>query len=59
MSMVTLDGSPSTYFVFDISGAFDAAGLSQILLGGGLTADNVLFNITGTTPVPASAEPLF
>jgi hypothetical protein len=44
---LTLDGAGD--YVFNISGLFSLAGSSQIILTGGATADNVLYNITGTT----------
>lgn len=42
---LTLSGSASDYYVFNISDSLTLSH-SSILLSGGLTADNVLFNIT-------------
>jgi len=46
-STLTLNGSGD--FVFNISNLLMLGGSAQIILTGGATADNVLFNITGTT----------
>lgn len=45
--VLTLHGTASDYYVFNISDALTLSHAS-ILLSGGLTADNVLFNITRT-----------
>jgi hypothetical protein len=44
---LTLNGAGD--FVFNISGLFSLAGSSQIILAGGATDADVLYNITGTT----------
>ena len=44
---LTLTGSSSDYFVFNIYGGFTLTGTSSIKLLGGLTSSNVLFNIIG------------
>jgi hypothetical protein len=46
-STLTLNGSGD--FVFNISGALNLQGSSQVILTGGADPANVLFNITGTT----------
>ncbi|MGZ4982875.1 MAG: collagen-binding domain-containing protein [Chthoniobacterales bacterium] len=52
---LTLSGSATDSFVFNISSIFKLVG-AQILLTGGLTADHVLFNYTGTTDVTVSGS---
>jgi hypothetical protein len=44
---VTLSGAGQ--YIFNISGALNLQGTSQIVLANGATAGNVLYNITGTT----------
>lgn len=46
-SALTLNGPGD--FVFNISGLLNLQGMATVILTGGATADNVLFNITGTT----------
>ena len=45
---LTLNGAAGSAFVLNISGAFSLGGNAKILLTGGLTVSNVLFNITGS-----------
>lgn len=45
---LTLQGTASTNFVLNISRQFSMSDHSQIILSGGVTWDNVLFNIRGT-----------
>jgi hypothetical protein len=45
---LTLNGAANSAFVLNISGAFDLGGKAKILLTGGLTVSDVLFNITGS-----------
>src|SRR5207244_8146512 len=45
---LTLNGPAGSAFVLNISGAFSLAGNAKILLTGGLTVSDVLFNITGS-----------
>jgi choice-of-anchor A domain-containing protein len=47
-STITLNGPANAAFVLDITGNFNLSGTSQLLLGGGLTANNVLYNILST-----------
>jgi hypothetical protein len=44
---LTLSGSSSDYFVFNIYGGLSMTGTSSIKLTGGLTSSNVLFNFIG------------
>jgi cytoskeletal protein CcmA (bactofilin family) len=44
---LTLDGTPDTSFVINVSHKFSLTS-ANVFLTGGLTADNVLFNIRGT-----------
>jgi hypothetical protein len=46
-AILTINGSASDTFVLNDSGGFDFT-KSFIVLTGGITADNVLFNVTGT-----------
>ena len=48
-TVLTITGTAADSFVLNVSGDFDFA-QSVIVLSGGITADNVLFNITGTGP---------
>jgi hypothetical protein len=50
-STLTLDGGPSSSFVFDISGTFAITGASHVVLEGGVTPANVLFNYTGSSGI--------
>jgi choice-of-anchor A domain-containing protein len=52
-AVLTLSGSATDSFVFNISSTFMLTG-GKILLTGGLTAANVLFNFTGTNDVTLS-----
>ena len=45
---LTLNGAAGSAFVLNISGAFSLGGNAKILLTGGLTVSDVLFNITGS-----------
>jgi hypothetical protein len=45
---LTLNGAAGSAFVLNISGAFNLSGQAKILLTGGLTVSDVLFNITGS-----------
>ena len=45
---LTLNGAAGSAFVLNISGAFNLGGNAKILLTGGLTVSDVLFNITGS-----------
>jgi len=47
---LTITGGPSQHFVLNVSGAFDFH-QSEIILEGGITADNVLFNVLGAGDV--------
>jgi hypothetical protein len=45
---LTLNGAEGSAFVLNISGAFSLSGKAKILLTGGLTVSDVLFNVTGS-----------
>lgn len=45
---LTLQGTATTTFVINVTKQFSLAGTSKIVLSGGVTWNNVLFNITGT-----------
>jgi hypothetical protein len=45
---LTLNGAAGSAFVLNISGAFNIGGGAKILLTGGLTVSDVLFNVTGS-----------
>ena len=45
---LTLNGAAGSAFVLNISGAFSLGGSAKILLTGGLTVSDVLFNVTGS-----------
>jgi len=45
---LTLNGAAGSAFVLNISGAFSLGGNAKILLRGGLTVSDVLFNVTGS-----------
>ena len=53
-AVLTLSGNATDQFVFNISSTFMLNG-GKILLTGGLTAANVLFNFTGTNDVSISS----
>jgi hypothetical protein len=53
-STITLDGTSTEHFVIDVSRYFLLSGASQVVLEGGLTAQDVLFNVTGTNSVSSS-----
>jgi hypothetical protein len=46
-STLTLNGAAGSAFVLNITGKFDLEGASKILLTGGLTPSDVLFNVRG------------
>lgn len=46
-STLTLNGAAGSAFVINVSGNFSLANGSKIVLTGGLTASDVLFNVTG------------
>ena len=48
-STLTLNGAEGSAFVINVSGNFSLANGSKIVLTGGLTASDVLFNITGAS----------
>ena len=48
-STLTLNGAAGTAFVLNISGSFNINGGSKVLLTGGLTVSDVLFNVTGSS----------
>jgi hypothetical protein len=50
-----LHGDSNSSFVFDITGTF-ALTHSNVILQGGLTEANVLFNYTGTSPITLSSS---
>ena len=45
--VLTITGGPSASFVLNVTGGFDVSH-GEIRLSGGILADNVLFNVTGT-----------
>jgi hypothetical protein len=45
---LTLQGSSSTNFVLNVTNQFSLTNHAQIILAGGVTWDNVLFNVVGT-----------
>ena len=47
-STLTLNGAAGSAFVLNITGKFDIGGASNILLTGGLTPSDVLFNVRGS-----------
>jgi len=49
-STLTLSGTASQHFIIDVTGNFSLSGASQVLLSGGLTPQDVLFNIVGSSP---------
>jgi hypothetical protein len=48
-SVLTLSGNAGSAFVINVSGSFSLASSSQIVLSGGLTPSDVLFNVTGNS----------
>ena len=48
-STLTLKGAAGTAFVLNISGSFNINGGSKVLLTGGLTVSDVLFNVAGSS----------
>ena len=46
--MLTLKGAAGSAFVINVSGAFSLGSSAKILLMGGLTVSDVLFNVTGS-----------
>ena len=48
-AVLTLNGAAGTAFVVNVSGSFSLTNSSQIVLSGGLTTSDVLFNIKGNT----------
>jgi hypothetical protein len=53
---LTLSGPASAQFVINITGGFTGTS-GSVLLAGGLTADDVIFNITGTGSTVTTAVP--
>jgi hypothetical protein len=49
---ITLSGAGD--YIFNISGTLNLSGTSQVLLSGGASASNVLYNITGTSSAGTS-----
>jgi hypothetical protein len=47
---ITLTGTAGTAFVINVSNQFSLSGSSRIVLGGGLTAADVVINVKGTGP---------
>ena len=47
-STLTLNGAAGSAFVLNITGKFDISGGSKVLLTGGLTVSDVLFNVRGS-----------
>jgi ribosome-associated protein YbcJ (S4-like RNA binding protein) len=47
-STLTLNGASGSAFVLNISGQFNIGGASKIVLMGGLTPSDVLFNVRGS-----------
>jgi choice-of-anchor A domain-containing protein len=45
---LTLSGSASDFFVFNITGSYSQSGPSSVLLSGGVLAQNVLWNFIGS-----------
>lgn len=48
-AVLTLNGAAGTAFVINVSGSFSLTNSSQIVLSGGLTTSDVLFNIKGNS----------
>jgi len=48
-AILTLSGSSNSTFIFNISGDFLVGGGAKILLTGGITASDVIFNLVGCT----------
>ena len=46
--MLTLNGAAGSAFVINVSGAFSLGSNARIVLAGGLTVSDVLFNVTGS-----------
>jgi hypothetical protein len=51
---LTVNGTASLYVVIDITGSGNFSWNQQVLLTGGITADHVLFNFTGTGAMQVS-----
>jgi hypothetical protein len=47
-STLTINGAAGSAFVLNITGKFDIGGGSKVLLSGGLTVSDVLFNVRGS-----------
>jgi len=56
---LTLNGAAGSAFVLNISGAFNLGGQAKILLTGGLTVSDVLFNVTGSNSTFTIGATLF
>jgi hypothetical protein len=52
---LTLDGSASDVWVFQIAGTLDLAAAQHIILAGGALASNVFFAVAGATEIHAGA----
>ncbi|MFA6301073.1 MAG: ice-binding family protein [Candidatus Paceibacterota bacterium] len=52
---LTLDGSASDVWIFQISGDLSIASATSVLLTGGATADNVFWAVAGTTTLTADS----
>ncbi len=48
-STLTLDGVAGSAFIINVAGNFSLANFSKIVLTGGLTPSDVLFNVRGGT----------
>ena len=46
---LTLSGTPSSVFIFNVTGGFNFSS-SQMVLAGGVNPNNIIFNFVGTGP---------
>ena len=53
---LTLQGTAATTYIINVTNKFSLSGSSVVQLSGGLTADNVLFNVRGTGDVTMSSS---
>ena len=53
---LTLQGTAATTYIINVTNKFSLSGTSVVQLSGGLTADNVLFNVIGTGDATMSSS---
>lgn len=58
-AILTLQGTATTEYVINVSRSFSLANTSKVMLSGGITYDNVVFNVRGTGVATLSDSSIF